>query len=176
MTEKIQPVEFEFLFESNKIENEWSQEALEDAITAWKYFKNKGNPMFHLATVLHTHYLLMKRVRPDIAGKLRDCDVFIGGHRKVFISEQLLKDSVNHTCESIFTSTESKTATFFDGKEKYIKDCHIQFEHIHPFEDGNGRVGRIIYNAHRLKLNFPIHVIMEKDKKEYYRWFSGQNL
>jgi len=37
---------------------------------------------------------------------------------------------------------------------------------------GNGRVGRILYNIHRLLLGLPIHVIHEgKEQKEYYTWF-----
>jgi Fic family protein len=51
------------------------------------------------------------------------------------------------------------------------KEAHIEFEYIHPFVDGNGRVGRMVYNAHRLLLGQPIHIIEESEKNEYYKWF-----
>ena len=53
---------------------------------------------------------------------------------------------------------------------------HIQFEMIHPFQDGNGRVGRLIMN-HILKKNeyMPL-TIMEKTKQNYYRAIENQSL
>ena len=46
------------------------------------------------------------------------------------------------------------------------------FVFIHPFEDGNGRVGRILMNLQMLKLKLPIMVIHEgREQQSYYRWF-----
>jgi len=59
-----------------------------------------------------------------------------------------------------------------DLKEsKNWKSMHIQFEKIHPFIDGNGRIGRILMNWHRLKLGLPIKIIIETEKYNYYKWF-----
>ncbi len=38
----------------------------------------------------------------------------------------------------------------------------------------NIRLGRIIYNAHRVKLGLPIHIIKESEKEEYYEWFNNE--
>ncbi len=70
---------------------------------------------------------------------------------------------------------------FFNNKEDSIDPlvkiaiCHYQFEAIHPFEDGNGRVGRILlvlsFLAYK-KLDIPVLYISDfllKNRSEYYR-------
>jgi len=50
-----------------------------------------------------------------------------------------------------------------------IVDFHVEFEKIHPFQDGNGRVGRIIMFREALKYNVIPFIIDEKHKHYYYR-------
>ncbi len=44
---------------------------------------------------------------------------------------------------------------------------HFDFESIHPFSDGNGRVGRLLLNIHFLNHNWPITNILPKDRSAY---------
>ena len=62
-----------------------------------------------------------------------------------------------------------------DNKEEIIsnriRNDHIGFEKIHPFIDGNGRLGRILMNWQRIQCGLDILVIWEIEKQEYYKWF-----
>ena len=59
----------------------------------------------------------------------------------------------------------------YNGKRmkslKDILDFHVRFERIHPFQDGNGRVGRLIMFKECLKYNI-VPFIIEEDLKLYY--------
>ena len=162
----------EMLRESNAIEREYTDEALEDAIEAWKYAVRYYG---HLTTkyVLKIHKLLCRRLRPDIAGKWRTCDVYIGGERKIFISEAEIINQVKtwiNDWDSLKKPIEKMTK---EELEKHAIKAHVHFEGIHPFEDGNGRTGRILYQIHRLRLGLPINIIHEGDEQwAYYRWFN----
>lgn len=162
-----------FLRESNAIEEVYSVEAYEDAIRAWNYLKSKS--FLTPEVILATHNLLMRNLRPDIAGFWRNCDVWIGGHKKKFVSVQLIEENVKTFCLSMIIAQQM--ASIVD-LEKLAKDAHIKFEDLHPFEDGNGRVGRLIYLWHRMQLGLPIHIInadwpkKDGEQHNYYKWFK----
>lgn len=161
-----------FIRESNAIEMEYSEEAFEDALSAWEYLKEQNK--LSVDIILVTHFLLMKRLRPDIAGRFRTCDVWIGGKKKHFISVQLIEEDINNFLLSMGTSPQLKRADL----ERYVKSRHIDFEAIHPYEDGNGRIGRLIYQWHRMKLGLPVHIIHADigiggdEQRSYYLWFK----
>lgn len=52
---------------------------------------------------------------------------------------------------------------------KDIIEFHARFEKIHPFQDGNGRIGRVIMFKECLKNNIIPFIIMDNDKLFYYR-------
>ena len=56
-----------------------------------------------------------------------------------------------------------------------IIDFHYRFETIHPFQDGNGRVGRLIMFKECLKNNIVPFIIDEDLKMFYYRGLSEWN-
>lgn len=157
------------LQESNYVEGEYTLEALGGAKEAWAYAVNHYNDLTTKA-ILKIHKLLMQRLRPDIAGKIRDCPVWIDGEIKPFINEKLiLADLQMKVCFEMIAHNTGKK----ELRAKKAKDTHIAFEYIHPFEDGNGRVGRILYNIHRLRMRLPIHIIHSGDEQmKYYGWFN----
>ena len=66
-----------------------------------------------------------------------------------------------------------KLLEWYDSLEqvtiKEIIEFHAKFEKIHPFQDGNGRIGRIIAFKECLKNNIVPFIILDKDKLFYYR-------
>lgn len=56
-----------------------------------------------------------------------------------------------------------------DIKIEDIIEFHVRFERIHPFGDGNGRVGRIIMFKECLKNNIMPFIVLDKDKPYYMR-------
>lgn len=57
---------------------------------------------------------------------------------------------------------------------------HVKFENIHPFADGNGRVGRLLMNYLLVLNDHPPIIIFEEDRQEYFgvleKWDSAQEL
>jgi Fic family protein len=56
-----------------------------------------------------------------------------------------------------------------------ILEFHVQFEKIHPFQDGNGRVGRLIMFKECLKYNIVPFIIEDSLKMFYYRGLKEWN-
>lgn len=169
----------EFIKESNLIEREPSLIAFEDACEAYLWAYDNINKPMNLDYVLKIHRILMKRLNPKIAGKIRNVPVYIGGEirdqDKVKIEKELNSliefwnnEKFIHYASLGMEGYERKT------KENFIKDWHVRFEKTHPFADGNGRTGRILMNIQRIKLGLPILVIHHgMEQNEYYKWFKG---
>ncbi len=72
---------------------------------------------------------------------------------------------VSAKMKALLAEYNAKERISFDD----ILDFHVQFEAIHPFQDGNGRVGRLIMFKECLKNNIVPFIITEELKMYYYR-------
>lgn len=157
-------IEIDFLRESNAIEGVYSDEALEDAKGAWEYAKENRHQL-NLNVILKIHHKLMRRQNTKIAGKWRvNVAVQVGDRYCPAKSKYFIRKEVEEwlgNCKS-FTGL---------GAEEDIRRWHVGFENIHPFVDGNGRVGRILMNLQRISVNLPILVIKADERQSYYAWF-----
>jgi len=73
-------------------------------------------------------------------------------------------EDVESEIENLLSEYSSKNITLED-----IIDFHVRFERIHPFGDGNGRVGRIIMFKECLRNNIMPFIILDDDKSYYMR-------
>ena len=71
--------------------------------------------------------------------------------------------------KALLKEYNSKSKITFDD----ILDFHVRFESIHPFQDGNGRVGRLIMFKECLKYNIVPFIITEELKMYYYRGIAN---
>ena len=73
----------------------------------------------------------------------------------------------------------NKLVADFNSKNKIsiddIIEFHAEFEYIHPFQDGNGRVGRLIALKECLRFNIIPFIIEDSKKSFYYRGLANWN-
>ena len=126
----------------------------------------KNKTILNTKLILSSHKTLFSGIDDLIAGRFRRGKewVCIGNHlganpRFVHSLMQELVDNYN----------QMKISYFLDN----IAHFHAEFETIHPFVDGNGRMGRAIINLQLMNAGFPPIIIQNKSKhNEYYPLFT----
>ena len=79
--------------------------------------------------------------------------------------ETALPEEVANKMKKLLSEYNNKEEKNFED----ILDFHVKFERIHPFQDGNGRVGRLIMFKECLKYNIVPFIIEDNLKMFYYR-------
>jgi len=83
-------------------------------------------------------------------------------------SNTTLPENVSGEMKALLSSYNAKKEKTFEE----ILDFHHRFERIHPFQDGNGRVGRLILFKECLRNNIIPFIVDEELKMFYYRGLS----
>ena len=148
----------EFIRESNAIERVYDDDAIETSMNAWEYLQEQDDLTHRV--VMGAHRRILEERQPDIAGEYRDVFVRVGNDVPPSPDEvpsqmnDLLADEPEDPVEALV--------------------WHVEFERIHPFADGNGRVGRLIYAWHCWRLGETPIMWREEDKQGYYSLFAAK--
>jgi Fic family protein len=115
--------------------------------------------------ILSLHKMLMSNIRDEIAGCFRKDDEYVrvGSHIAPAPKE------INGSLEKMFAEYN---ATSHENIVKRIARLHLAFEYLHPFMDGNGRIGRVINNYLLIREGFVPINIKFIDRKKYYDAFK----
>jgi len=118
--------------------------------------------------ILLLHQMLMGGIDDTIAGRFRQKGEFV----RVGPHIAPAPEHVERMMEEILFVYENDMDGYFLDK---IARFHLDFETIHPFCDGNGRMGRVIINFQLLALDFPRIIIRNKEKQAYYQALRDYN-
>ena len=114
--------------------------------------------LFDSKLIIHIGDLINKNIK-DTSG-YRKIQNYINGADFVPIKAEYVPSRIN---EIIYEYNNSELNVI----EKIAK-FHIDFEHVHPFEDGNGRTGRVLLN-HQLIMNNEIPIVIPEERRiEYF--------
>jgi len=131
-----------------------------------EYLMKNTDEKLSIDLILFLHKVLLTDIRSDVAGRFRMGRewVRVGTHFGVnpeFVSG-LMSDLVN--------KYNSDNERYFLDKIAYF---HAELETIHPFADGNGRMGRVLINQQLQALGLPPIIIQSKTKlTDYYPMFN----
>ena len=132
----------------------------------FEYIKNKtSSHNLDEELILFLHKMLIGGINDDIAGRFRK----YGEYVRVGTHIAPAPEHVASMIESALLDYSSDHTTYFLER---IAKFHLEFEHIHPFCDGNGRIGRVLINYLLMQLGFPPVIIRDKEKHLYYKTFA----
>lgn len=129
------------------------------------YIRNKSQELeVNKEIILFMHQMLIGGIKDEIAGRFRKTGEYV----RVGTHVAPAPEKVERMIDTLLSEYTGNISGFFVDK---IAKFHLEFETIHPFCDGNGRIGRVLINYQFQRLGFPGIIIRDKEKKEYYRTF-----
>ena len=159
-----------FIFETNTIGIEKQAVNVDDVVETANHFRcidlviADANRALSQAMIKRLHEILKSGTsdsRQDwfAVGKYKKLPNEVGGQ------ETAAPEDVENRMRALLNAYNAKTRkTLHD-----LLDFHVQFESIHPFQDGNGRVGRLILFKECLKNDIVPFIITDDLKMFYYR-------
>lgn len=165
-----------FIFETNTIGIENEVVNVDDIIETTNHFRCIDMIIDHVKTELNEKFI--KELHFILKSGTSDSkkDWFAVGDYKKFPNEvgnmkTPLPEEVDNLMKDLLKEYNSKKEKTFED----ILDFHVQFERIHPFQDGNGRIGRLIMSKECLKYNIVPFIIEDNLKMFYYRGLKEWN-
>jgi len=126
----------------------------------------KNKSLLHIKLILSFHKTLLTNIDDNIAGRFRIGKEWVRVGNHLGANPQFVPKLMQ---ELVDNYNQNKISYFLDA----VAYFHAEFETIHPFVDGNGRMGRVIINLQLMNLGFPPIIIQNKSKHtEYYTLFT----
>ena len=159
-----------YIFETNTIGIEKEVLNVDDVIETANHFRCIDKIIDHAKATLSEKFI--KELHLILKNGTSDSriDWFAVGDYKKLPNEvggmpTALPEDVADRMKELLAEYNGKVKVSFED----ILDFHVKFERIHPFQDGNGRVGRLIMFKECLKYNVVPFIIEDNLKMFYYR-------
>ncbi len=118
-----------------------------------------------LDVMLLLHRMLLSNIRDDIAGRFREGDEWVQVANHIACDPSHIEDKLH---EMLNTYLVTPTENIIKRMAKF----HLSFEYIHPFVDGNGRIGRVLNNYLFIREGYVPINIQFIDRSHYYAEFK----
>jgi len=115
--------------------------------------------------ILLLHQMLIGGINDGIAGRFRAKGEYVRVGTYIAPAPEHVERQILAT---LLEYTSDLNSYFLDKISKF----HLDFETIHPFNDGNGRIGRALINYQLQRLGFPSVIVRDREKKDYYKAFG----
>lgn len=126
----------------------------------------KNKTILNTKLILSMHKTLLTDIDDKIAGRFRSGKEWVRVGNHLGANPQFVPTLMQ---ELVDNYNQNKISYFLDA----VAHFHAEFETIHPFVDGNGRMGRVLINLQLMNLGFPPIIIQNKSKHtEYYPLFT----
>ncbi|MFH0951798.1 MAG: Fic family protein [Patescibacteria group bacterium] len=131
-------------------------------------YKRAKEQELSLMVILSLHKILMASIRDEVAGRFRKDNEYVrvGSY---------IAPNPKEVTELLDKMLAEYNASSRENIIRRIAKLHLTFEHIHPFVDGNGRIGRVINNYFLIREGFVPVNIKFIDRKMYYEAFKEFN-
>ena len=126
-----------------------------------KYLWTRPNLELTVESFELLHQMLLGGINDDFAGRIRRTGEYVRVGWHIAPPPEQVKPML----EKLIHQYHSDSVKYFLDK---IAEFHLQFETIHPFCDGNGRMGRLLINLQLSALGYPPVIIQNKNKREEY--------
>ena len=119
--------------------------------------------------ILHLHKMLISNIRDGIAGRFRKSGEFVKAANHIAPRPDEITSLINKMLAEYNSSTDKSIV-------ERIARLHLTFENIHPFVDGNGRIGRVLNNYLLIREGYVPINIKHIDRASYYDAFKEFDL
>ena len=160
----LQPrqITLKHIIESNAIENVYDPGEVPKSIIAWEFLTRQ--PRLDGDVIKRVHREIMAGLVPaEHLGQWRPYSVNVKGSNEILSHPIVIAEQIADWTRFLNNRPEGLSP----------RAMHVWFERIHPFVDGNGRVGRMLMWYHEMRIGQWATLIEKSEEESYYQWFHN---